>query len=296
MKFHRIAFVLLLSIASHANAAAQRLTYGEPASGNLTLQRIYQLATEKEDPTAMYALGTILAKGAGVPQNYEEAFNWFFRAAERGNNEAMNYLGVAYASGNGVPQNNAFALRWFLKAAQNGSVEAMVNAALAYRLGVGSPVDYGESAKWFEHAAARGDAGAMNSLAVLFETGTGVPQDHVAATVLLTQSAKLGYPLAMENLGVLYANGDGVKRDYLVAYAWLGAALEAGLQGEDRDLTMQELEVLAQQLSAADLARARKLVGTFTAGLTQHPAAATPWHQRSSSPRNDSSVRKPSYL
>jgi len=118
----------------------------------------------------------------------------------------------------------------------------------------------------------------------------------VAATVLLTQSAKLGYPLAMENLGVLYANGDGVKRDYLVAYAWLGAALEAGLQGEDRDLTMQELEVLAQQLSAADLARARKLVGTFTAGLTQHPAAATPWHQRSSSPRNDSSVRKPNYL
>jgi TPR repeat protein len=296
MKFHRIAFVLLLSIASHANAATQRMTYGEPASGNLTLQRIYQLATEKEDPAAMYALGTILAEGAGVPQNYEEAFNWFFRAAERGNNEAMNYLGVAYASGHGVPQNNAFALRWFLKAAQNGSVEAMVNAALAYRLGVGSPVDYGESAKWLEHAAAKGDAGAMNGLAVLFETGTGVPQDHLAATMLLTQSAKLGYPVAMENLGVLYANGEGVKRDNLVAYAWLGAALEAGLQGEDRDVTMQELDVLAQQLGAADLARARKLVGTFTAGITQHPAAATPRHQRSSNPRNDPSVRKPSYL
>jgi hypothetical protein len=112
----------------------------------------------------------------------------------------------------------------------------------------------------------------------------------------LTQSAKLGFPVAMENLGVLYANGDAVKRDNRVAYAWLEAALEAGLQGEDRDVTMQELDVLAQQLGAADLARARKLAGTFTAAITHHPAAATPRHQRAGNPRNDSSALKPSYL
>jgi TPR repeat protein len=296
MKFHRIAFVLLLSIATHANAASQRMEFSEPASSNMTPQRIYQLATAKKDPAAMYALGSMLLAGYGVRQDSEEAFSWFFRAAEGGNNDAMNFLGVAYASGSEVPQNNTLALRWFLKAAGNGSVEAMNNVALAYRFGVGTPVDYPESAKWFGQAAAKGDAAAMNSLAVMYDKGMGVPENKPAAGMLLTQAAKLGYPLAMENLGALYANGEDVKRDNVVAYAWLGAALEAGLQEPERAETIQALDMLAEQLGAADLARARKLAERFTAAITRQPAAATSPHHRSSNSRNDSSTLKPSYL
>ncbi len=92
----------------------------------------------------------------------------------------------------------------------------------------------------------------------------------------------------MENLGVLYTNGDGVKRDNLIAYAWFGAALEAGLRGEDSDVVTQELDVLAEELGAADLARARKLVGEFTAATIQHP--------RSHKTRGDSTALKLSLL
>jgi TPR repeat protein len=288
MKMRQIIFALLLSLAGHANAGTERFIYQKSTSTNMTLQGIYQLGSKKDDPTAMYAPGSVYMQGVGVEQDYEQAFNWLFRAADRGNSDAMNYLGVAYATGAGVPQNNALALRWFLKAADKGSIEAMSNAAIAYCYGLGGPVNYTEAAKWFGRAAARGDAAAMNSLAIIFERGMGVPQKHNAAAALLTRSAKLGYPLAMENLGVLYANGGSVKRDNLVAYAWLGAALEAGLQGEDRDVAMEGLDVLAEELGAADLARARKLVGEFTAATIQHP--------RSRKTPSDSTALKPSFL
>ena len=92
----------------------------------------------------------------------------------------------------------------------------------------------------------------------------------------------------MKNLGVLYANGDSVKRDNLVAYAWIGAALEAGLKGEDREVAIQELDTLAEELGSKELASARKLINEFYAVIVER--------QQSRKTRTDSAPAKLSFL
>ena len=41
------------------------------------------------------------AAGIGVPQDYEEAVKWYFRAAKQGSSEAQFELGFMYSSGRG---------------------------------------------------------------------------------------------------------------------------------------------------------------------------------------------------
>ena len=40
--------------------------------------------------------------GQGVPQDYEQAFKWYTKAAEQGYAQAQNNLGVCYQGGKGV--------------------------------------------------------------------------------------------------------------------------------------------------------------------------------------------------
>jgi len=48
-------------------------------------------------------LGRFTPFGAGVPQNYSEAADWYRRAAEQGHVDAQVSLGQLYQTGRGVP-------------------------------------------------------------------------------------------------------------------------------------------------------------------------------------------------
>ena len=271
MMFPRSVLLLSLILACPAVAAGEPVPTagGGPVFTGSTAQHVYRSATQGRDPGAMYMLGNMFEQGIGVAKDYEAAFRWYYRAAELGNGEAMNSLGIAYAMGQGAPRNDELSLRWFLKAAEKGSIPALSNIAKSYYLGAGVPVGYPEAATWFERAARKGDPGAMNNLAVMYEHGLGVAKDPDAAVALFAKSARRGYPLAMRNLGVLYANGDYVRQDNLVAFAWMEAALEAGLQGEERDEVAHELGALATRLSAGELTRARILGGEIVAAAVR---------------------------
>src|SRR5262245_60228397 len=127
MIFHRNVLLLSLMLACTASAiSAPMPTAGSGAVfAGSSAQHVYRSATQGADPTAMYSLGNMFEQGIGVAQDYEEAFRWYYRAAELGNGEAMNCLGIAYVTGHGVPRNYALSLRWFLKAAEKGSIAAM---------------------------------------------------------------------------------------------------------------------------------------------------------------------------
>src|ERR1019366_4037347 len=137
MKIHRFVFALSMLLACCALADTGRVREGNSDLTDNTLQRIYRSAMENKDPAAMYALGNMFEDGAGVAQNYEEAFKWYYRAAELGSGEAMNCLGIAYATGQGVPQSHTLSFRWFFNAVGKGSIDAMSNIAKAYYLGAG---------------------------------------------------------------------------------------------------------------------------------------------------------------
>lgn len=136
MIFQRRALLLSLLLSFPAVAPGAPA----PASAPVLAEHVYRSATQGRNPTAMYELGNRFEQGMGVARDPEEAFRWYYRAAELGNGEAMNCLGIAYATGDGVPRNEELSMRWFLKAAENGSIVAMSNVAKSYYLGSASPM------------------------------------------------------------------------------------------------------------------------------------------------------------
>jgi TPR repeat protein len=221
------------------------------------LQSAYRSA-DSGDPRAMTHLGVFFQQGIGVPQSYPEALKWYLRAAELGDAEAMNNIGTLYLAGQGVPQDYAEAIRWYQHAIEGGSLMAMSNMAKLYYFGLGVQRSYPEAAKWFGLASVRGSASAMNSLGLMYENGIGVGQDRDTAVTLLKRAASLGYGPAMANLGSMYENGDGVENNPIEAYAWIDAALKAGIPAEARDAIIYRLGAISVRLSQRELTVALK--------------------------------------
>ena len=82
---------------------------------------------------AQYNLGLMYDKGYGVPQDYEQARQWYEKAAAQGYAKAQYNLGVLYHNGNGVPKNLVQAHKWFNLSAAKGdnNVGAATRDALA---------------------------------------------------------------------------------------------------------------------------------------------------------------------
>jgi hypothetical protein len=56
------------------------------------------------DTTAMVTIGNFYYEGQGVSQSYEDAMNWWLRAADH-NGDAFSNIGVLYRDGKGVARN-----------------------------------------------------------------------------------------------------------------------------------------------------------------------------------------------
>lgn len=80
----------------------------------------YRKAAEQGHTQSQTLLGLIYSKGLGVKQSYKDAINWYRRAAEEGHAQAQAMLGVMYSKGQGVEQDYKEAINWYRKAADNG--------------------------------------------------------------------------------------------------------------------------------------------------------------------------------
>jgi len=119
----------------------------------------------------MNNVGLLYANGHGVKRDYDEAFKWWMRSAERGNAWAMNAVGDLYENGYGVPQNDELALNWYREAAREGDALAMWNIGNLSEQGRGTEQSYAEAAGWYRQSAERGSALGMYSLGKLFQAG-----------------------------------------------------------------------------------------------------------------------------
>jgi len=99
-------------------------------------------------------------QGEFISQDYEEAVNWWRKAAEQGDATAQSNLGAMYANGHGVQQDYTEAAKWYLLAANQGLAGAQAQFACVYQLGDGLPKDYVLAYMWFNLAAAEGDKAA----------------------------------------------------------------------------------------------------------------------------------------
>lgn len=85
----------------------------------------------------------------------EEAFVWFYTAAERGIPEAQYEVGYAYVNGLGVARDEERAVQWFRKAAGQNYPEAQFELALAYVDGMGTPQNFTQAYLWLNLATSK---------------------------------------------------------------------------------------------------------------------------------------------
>ena len=59
----------------------------------------------------------IYEQGKGVPKDYAQAMQWYWKAAKQGNADGEQAVGRMYEKGEGVQQDSAEAKKWYDKAA-----------------------------------------------------------------------------------------------------------------------------------------------------------------------------------
>lgn len=125
LRFKNIFLILILSYGT--------FSYGY----NLEEERVKKLRESAINGNAesCLALGNAYFYGNGIAKDLYSAFEWYFEAAEKGNNIAQFNLALCYDQGLGIELNRIEALRWYNKAADGGIVQAKYNLAMYYKKG-----------------------------------------------------------------------------------------------------------------------------------------------------------------
>jgi uncharacterized protein len=113
-------------------------------------------AASKNDPEALYAIGTWYLHGRYVKKNPKTAVEYFLKAIDGNFADAYFDLGVSYEKGIGVVKNKAQAFSCYLNAALRGEKQSIyeVGRCYYYGIGVGRNIKIGNI--WLKYAKANG--------------------------------------------------------------------------------------------------------------------------------------------
>jgi len=136
-----------------------------------------KLAGNRKYRLAMINLGIIYY----FKEDFEEAHEWFLRAAEDGCPWGMFHLGVMYYNGEGAYHNVYEAFSWFKRSGKHGNALAQNNVGAMYADGSGCVKNVKKAMKWFEKSA-EGCAYALHNLGMMFEKGIFVNRDPYEAS------------------------------------------------------------------------------------------------------------------
>lgn len=191
----------------------------------------YEEAAIYDDFDAQVRMGNFYFSGLpllNIMPDYNQAVEWYHKAAEKGSDHAQNNLGNMYAFGLGVPQDYEKAFHWYSQAARKMDLMALSNMANCYYLGRGVTRDYAQAAKYHSKAAHLGHPNSQEVLGEMYLKGHGVKQNYAQAVYWFKESCKNGERSAYPQLGHCYRLGLGVEKD-------LTKAFELYQQGTDMD-------------------------------------------------------------
>ncbi|KAF9125974.1 hypothetical protein BGW39_007024 [Mortierella sp. 14UC] len=84
------------------------------------------------------------------PSHDEQAVQWFFKAAIRGDSRGQHRIADMFMKGRGgVPVDYSAAMHWYLEAAEQGDVGAQRQAAMLYTKNLKHSMDDSMAVKWF---------------------------------------------------------------------------------------------------------------------------------------------------
>lgn len=117
-----LAFLLLSAVGASAQTADQLYEEGKALYDKKKYDQAFPLlmkAAEQGHKKAEYRVGRCYAKGHGVAENDEVAFQWYQKSANQGFAKAQYRLGKAYLKGKGVKADQHVAEQWLRKAVSN---------------------------------------------------------------------------------------------------------------------------------------------------------------------------------
>ena len=188
-------------------------------------------------------------------KNFAKAFDFYQRAAKKGEMEAAYSLGGMYENGEGVEKNNERAKFWYCRAAELGSeraersikkceeawikdlkakalqgdIDAQYYLGKRFYDGDGVERDYEEAFKWYSKAAENGHAGAQCSVAEMYECALGVDEDHEEAARWYQMAFENGHPEVKDSLcEEYYTIAKYFCGDYEESIKWYFKAAELG--------------------------------------------------------------------
>ena len=212
------------------------------------------------DVDAMYRMGDIYQFGLpllNIPVYYQQAAEWYEKAANKGNMHAQTSLGLLYYFGLGVPKNYTKSAEWYKKAAEQGDALATYNLAGCYRLGRGVEQNDEMAATYNQKAANMDMPEAQAELAGMYYLGTGVEQDYTMAVHWFKRAVANGYEYAYYGLGCCYYDGSGVEKNRKEAFR----LFELGEKRGDRYCMMAVAECCIEgQGTPTDYVRAMRIL------------------------------------
>jgi TPR repeat protein len=110
---------------------------------------LYRYLAEHGNVYAQLKMGYFTLEGKGVEQNYDEAIQWFEKAAQVGYSEAQKALGLFYYT----KENYEKSKYWFQTAAQQGDGDAQIYLANLYLEGKGVSLDSNKGISWLKKSA-----------------------------------------------------------------------------------------------------------------------------------------------
>ncbi len=185
-----------MSFADIVDDAVKAIVSGEIENGHQVLLKEAYGGNAK----AQHELGAYYEY---YENDFEEAFNWYKKAADQGLAGAQYSVGSAYDLGQGVEQNSEKAIKWYQLSVEQNHVWAQYNLAICYLNGDGVPLDQQKAAQLMKKAAEQGHGDAQNNLASFYYKGQGIEQSPEKAIAWFIVAAISGSEPAQGNLDAL---------------------------------------------------------------------------------------------
>ena len=188
----------------------------------------YQKAAERGDGSAQRMSGNMYFKGQGVAQDFDEAWKWYEKAAKNNDAEAQKMLGIICYHTDNIEE----ASFWFIKAAEQGEPEAQSILGNMYYTGNGTVErDFKEAFNWFCRAAEQGNAYAQYRIGDMYYNGDFVDRNYNKAFDWFLKAARRNNAAAQFEIGNMFENGISVEQNYSSALMWYK---KADANGDER--------------------------------------------------------------
>lgn len=126
---------------------------------------------EKGDANYQVKLGLYYEEGTGVRQDYTQAFYWYQKSANQGNDMGQGKLGFAYLDGQGVRQDHRKAFEWLKKSAMQNNKGGQISVAALYAEGIGVRQNKTSAKEWYGKACDNGIQLGCDAYRILNEQG-----------------------------------------------------------------------------------------------------------------------------